>query len=93
MNVEVHYYQEPELKIWKKSLWLDGVDPMVNSVGGVGVDDSEGVKVGAEKTIMGGDLKGKIVVYPLKPGEHHVIGKKRHMKVACHTWLSNRGKK
>jgi len=27
--------------------------------------------------VVGGDIKGKNVILPFEPGEHHVIGKKR----------------
>jgi len=66
---------------------------MVSSVGGVGVNNPERVKSGAEARITGGDVEGENVVHPLEPGEHCVIGKKRHMNVCCHSWLPNRGKK
>jgi len=68
------------------------MDPMVNLIGGVGVNNPEGVKTAAEKRPAGGDVQGKDVIDPPKPGQHRVIGKKRHMNVGSHTWLPNRGK-
>jgi len=50
------------------------------------------VEVGAEKRFIGGDVEGKHIVYPPKPGEHRVIGKKRHINVGSHTRLPTRGK-
>ena len=93
MDVEVSYDQEGEPKIGKKNFWWDRVDPVVHSISRIGVNDSEGVQTGAKKRLAGGDIKGKDVVYPLKLGKHHVVGKKTHMNVGSHTWLPNRGKK
>ena len=87
MDVEVSYYQEGEPKIRKKKFQLDRVDPMVDRVGGVGVDDSEGLKTGAKKRFMGGDVKGKDVVFLPKAGEHRAVGKKGHMNVGSDAWL------
>ena len=50
------------------------------------------MKGGAKKRSIGGDVEGKDIVHPLKPREHRVVGKKRHMNVGSHTWLPNRGK-
>jgi len=75
VDVEVSHYQEGKPKIWKKSFRLDGVDLMVDS-GGVGIDASEAVEIGAKRWFLGGDLEGKDVVFLPKPGEHHVVGKK-----------------
>jgi len=75
VDVEVSHYQEGEPKIWKNSFRLDGVDPMVDS-GGVGIDASEAVKIGAKRWFLGGDVEGKDIVFPPKPGEHRVVGKK-----------------
>ena len=87
MGIEVSNYQEGERKIRKKNFRLDRVDLMVDRVGGVGVDDSEGVKTGAKKRFIGGDVKGKDVVFPPKPGEHRAVGKKGHMNVGSDAWL------
>jgi len=66
---------------------------MVSSIGGVSVDNPKGVEGGAKKGLIEGDVKGEDIVYSLKPGEHLVVGKKRHMNVGSHAWLPNRGKK
>jgi len=50
------------------------------------------VEGGAKKRLIGGDVQGEDIVYPVKPGEHRVVGKKRHMKVGSHAWLPNRGR-
>jgi len=87
VDIEVSYNQEGEPKIRKKNFQLDRVDPMVDPVGAVGVDDSEGVKTGAKKRFMGGDVKGKDVVFLPKPGEHRAVGKKGHMNVGSDAWI------
>ena len=48
MDVEVSYEEEGETKIGKKNFWLDGVDPVVDSVSRIGFDDPKGVEIGAE---------------------------------------------
>jgi len=93
VDVDVPYYEEAELKIWEKSFRLDGVDPVVNTVGGVSIDDSEEVKMRAKKRVMGRDVKCKDIMLPGKLGEHRVVGKKRHMHEGSHTWLPEWGKK
>jgi len=65
---------------------------VVDSVGGVSIDNNEGVEAGAKERLIGGDVEGENIIHPLKPGEHRVVGKKRHMNVGGHTWLPNRGK-
>jgi len=60
---------------------------VVNSVGGVGVNNPERVETGAKKRLIGGDIEGEDIIYPLKPGEHRVVGKKRPMNVGSHSWL------
>jgi len=37
-------------------------------------------------------MQGKDILFPHKPGEYRVIGKKRHIKVGSHSWLPNRRK-
>jgi len=49
------------------------------------------VKGGAEKRLIGGDVKGDHIVHLPKPGEHRVFGKKRHMSVGSYWRLPNRG--
>ena len=93
MDVEVPYYQKGEPKIQKMNFRLDGVDPMVSRVGGVGINDSEGVKIAVKKRFMGGDVQSNDFVSPSKPGEHHVVRKKRHIKVGGNASLPNPGKK
>jgi len=93
VDVEVRQNQEGEPKIGEKDFWWDGVDPVVNSVGGLGVNNPKGVESGAKKRLIGGDIKGENVVLPLKPREHRVVGEKGDMNVGSHTWLPNRGKK
>jgi len=66
---------------------------VVNSVGGVSINNHKGVEGGAKKRLIGGDVKGEYIVHPLKPGEHRIGGKKRHMNIGGHTCLPNRGKK
>ena len=66
---------------------------MVSSIGGVSVDNPKRVEGGAKKGLIGGDVEGEDIVYFLKPGEHRVVGKKRHMNVGSHARLPNRGKK
>ena len=65
---------------------------MVNSVGGVGINNPEGVEGGTKKRLIGGDVEGENIIHPLKPGEHRVVGKKRLMNIGGHAWLPNRGK-
>jgi len=65
---------------------------MVDRGGGVGIDNPEGVKTGAEERLLGGHVQGEDVVKPLKPREHREVGKKKHMNLGSHTWLPNRGK-
>jgi len=66
---------------------------MVNSIGGVSINNPKGVKGSAKKRLVGGDVEGKDVIHPLELGEHRVMGKKRHRNVGSHAWLPNRGKK
>jgi len=66
---------------------------MVNSIGGVSVDNPKGVEGSAKKRLVGGDVEGEDVIHPLEFGEHCVVGKKGHMNVGSHTWLPNRAKK
>jgi len=65
---------------------------VVGSVGAVSVNNPEYVEGGATKRLAGGNVEGEYIVHPPKRGEHRVIGKKRHMNVGSHSWLSNRGK-
>jgi len=65
---------------------------MVNSIGGVSINNPKGVEGGAEKRLVGGDVEGEDVIHPLEFGKHCLIGKKRHMNVGSHMWLPNRGK-
>ena len=65
---------------------------MANSVGGVGVDNLEGVEGGAKKGFIAGDVEAANIVQPFKPGEHRVVGEKSHMDVGGHAWLPNCGK-
>jgi len=50
------------------------------------------VEGGAKKRLVGGDVERENILHPLEPGEHRVVGKKRHMKVGCHSWLPDWGK-
>jgi len=68
--IEVPYYQEGDVQGWKEGVGVDGVDPMVASVGGVGVDQPEGVKVCPEERFLEGDIKGKDVIHPFEHWEH-----------------------
>jgi len=77
----------------EENFWLDGVNPVVHSVGGVSINNPKGVEGGAKKKLIGGDVEGKNIVRPLKPREHRVSGKKKYMKVDSHAWLPNRWKK
>jgi len=43
------------------------VDSVVASVGRVGVDQPEGVKVCPEERFLGGDIKGEDVIHPSEP--------------------------
>ena len=90
--VKVSHNQEGKPKIRKKNFRWDGVNPVVHSVGGVGVNNPEGVESGAKMSLIRGDIEGEDIVYYLKPGEDCVVRKKRHMNVGSHTWLPNRGK-
>ena len=92
VDVEVPYNQEGETKIGEKSFRWKGVNPVVDSVAGVGINNPQGVEGGAQKRLIGGDVEGENIVHPLKPGEHREIGKKRHMNVGSHAWLPNRRK-
>jgi len=66
---------------------------MVDRVSGVSINNSEGMKLRAQKRFLGGHVEGKDVSFPLKPWKHRVIGKKRHMNVGSDTWLPKWGKK
>jgi len=65
---------------------------MVNSIGGVSINNPKGVEGGAKKRLFGGDVEGEDVIHPLELREHRVTGKKRHINVGSHAWLPNRGK-
>jgi len=65
---------------------------MVDSIGGVSIDNSNGVEGGAKTRLIGGDVEGEDVIHPLELGEHRVIGKKRNMNLGSHAWLPHRGK-
>jgi len=93
VDVEVPHNQEGEPKIGKKNFWWKGVNPEINSVCGVGVNNPKGVEGSAKKRFIGRDVEGENIVHPLKPGEHRVVGKKRLMNVGGHLWLPNWGKK
>ena len=64
---------------------------MVNSVGGVRINNPKGVEGGAKKRLIGRAVEGENIVHPLKPGEHRIGGMNRHMNIGGHTWLPNRG--
>ena len=87
MDIEVSHNKEGKPKIGKKNFWWDGVNPVVNSIGGVGVNNPERMETGAKKRLIGGHIEGEDIVYPLKPGEHRGVGKKKHMNVGSHSWL------
>jgi len=76
VGVGVPHNKEGKPKIRKKNFWGDGVNPVVNSVGGVRIDNPEGVETGAKKRLIRGDVEGKDIINPLKPGEHRVVAKK-----------------
>jgi len=63
------------------------VNPMVDSVGGVGINTPERTTTGPKKRLAGADIEGKDIIHPFKPGEHCVVGKKRYMNVGSHSWL------
>jgi len=65
---------------------------VVHGVGGVGINYPERVEGGAKKGLAGGDVERENIIHPFEPGEHRVVGKKRHMNVGCHSWLPNWGK-
>ena len=65
---------------------------MINSVGGVSINNPDRVESGAKKRLSGGNIKGEDIIYPLEPGEHRVVGKKEHMNVGSHAWLPSLGK-
>jgi len=69
------------------------VDPVVHGVGGVSINYPKRVEGSAKKRFVGGDVERENIIHPLEPGEHRVVGKKRHMNVGCQTWLPDRGKK
>jgi len=68
------------------------VNPVITSVGGVSINNPEGVERGAKKRLSGGNIKGEDIIYRLEPGEHRVVRKTEHMNVGSHTWLPGRGK-
>jgi len=92
VDVEVSYDKEGKPKIGKKNFSWEGVNPVVNSIGGVGVNNPERMEIGAKKRLIGGDIEGEDIIYLFKPGEHRVVGKKRHMNVGSHSRLSDRRK-
>ena len=84
MDVEVPHNQEGEPKSGEKNFWWHGVNPVVNSIGGVGVNKAKRVEGSAEERLIRGDVEGENLVHHRKPGEHRVVGKKRHMNVGTH---------
>ena len=62
MDVEVPHYVEGEPMVRKKNFWWDRVDPMMDRIGGVGVNNPEGVEVRAKKRFVGGDVEGEDIV-------------------------------
>jgi len=52
VDVEVPYDQEGEPKVGKEDFWRDRVDPVVDGVGGVGVNNPEGVETGANQSLI-----------------------------------------
>jgi len=69
------------------------VNPVVNSIGGVGVNNPKGVEVSAKKRFIGGDVEGEDVVHSFEPGKHGEVGKKRHMNRGSQRGFLTRGKK
>jgi len=51
------------------------------------------MKVGPEKSFLGGDVKGEDVIHPLKLWEYRIGGEKRYMNVGRYVWHRNRGGK
>jgi len=89
--VEVPYYQEGDPHGWKNGFWRDQVDPMVQCVGGVGVYQPEGMKVGPEKRFWGRDVEGEYLIHPLEPWVYRIAGEDRSMNVGHHAGLPNSG--
>ena len=75
--IEVLNYQEGDVQGWGQGFWEERVDTVVTWVGGVGVYQPEGVKVGPEKRLLGGDIVGEDIIHPLEPWEHRKRGKER----------------
>jgi len=53
VDVEVSHDQEGKPKVRKKDFWLDRVDPMLHSIGRIGINNPEGVEIGAKKRLIG----------------------------------------
>ena len=83
---------EGKTEVREEGVWLNGVDSVVNCVGGVSINYPKRVEGGAEKRFVGGDVERENIIHPLEPGEHRIIGKKRHMHVGRHPRLPNWGK-
>jgi len=49
VDVEVSYDKEGKPKIGKKNFSWEGVNPVVNSIGGVGVNNPERMEIGAKR--------------------------------------------
>jgi len=93
VDVEVSHDQEGKPKVGKKNFRLDGVDPVVHSIGRIGINNPEGVETGAKKRLIGEDIEGEDFVHPHKLVEHRVVGKKGPRNIGSHSWLPNREKK
>jgi len=90
--VKVPYYEQGDVQGGNEGFRGERVDSVVACIGGVGVNEPEGVKIGPTKRFLGGDIEGKDVVDPFEPWEYRIGGKERHVNIGRHTGLPNRGK-
>jgi len=67
------------------------VGSVVMCVGGVGIYEPQGVKLGPEERLLGGDIEGEDVVHPFEHWEQRKRSKERHVNIGCHARLPDRG--
>jgi len=66
---------------------------VVTCVGGVGVNQPEGVKICREESSRGGDIEGEDLIHNFEPREDRNGSKERHVNIGRYTWLPDMGKK
>jgi len=82
-----------EIEGRREGFWGDIMDPVVTCVGGIRMNYPEGLKTGAEKRFLGGDIDGEQIIHPCELWDQQKRGNERHMSIGRHVGLPNRGKK